>query len=530
MRINYIVILLIFLAHESLSQVPNELDLFFGDSGKVEIDIDEYDYLTRIKAQDSVIYFAGYTGNYDVDLNYDAIVGRIDYLGNLDTTFNDSGYIRFDFPGDNHSSITDISIGDSGIYFIGSSLDYGVQDTLHLFVGKINFSGEIDTSFADSGFFTPDLGRYDVGSGISVLPNEQILFCGASENIMTLTDHALMGRLLPNGSLDTTFGTTGIRIWDSNGELVDSLVTELYEKHGSGGYLNEITIVENNYFFTGNYRPGTNNMCLMIMVKENGDINLNYAGLGYRVFELSPNNENEIVSNYFDNDTLYSLINVEGNNYGHVTLFIQDTSGTQLSVPNFNVPDWIVKTKDMELTPNGEIAVSAYAVTELTTPSIDSEGFLVINMNKQGVYNSSYADAGIFLEGFDSDESGLEDLVYTNGELFAGGYVSKMVPGNVFDFSFTKLIYNPALGNSVINNSNYKMFPNPVDNVLSIELTDTDYYKLELLSLTGNLLLQKQLITNSFRVDVSDMPNGIYFITVTNLATGNTQTEKVIVE
>ena len=74
------------------------------------------------------------------------------------------------------------------------------------------------------------------------------------------------------------------------------------------------------------------------------------------------------------------------------------------------------------------------------------------------------------------------------------------------------------------------MFPNPVDNVLSIELTDTDYYKLELLSLTGNLLLQKQLITNSFRVDVSDMPNGIYFITVTNLATGNTQTEKVIVE
>ena len=530
MRINYIVILLIFLAHGFHAQVPNELDLFFGDSGKVEIDIDEYDYLTRIKAQDSVIYFAGYTGNYDVDLNYDAIVGRIDYLGNLDTTFNDSGYIRFDFPDNNHSSITDISIGDSGIYFIGNSLDYGVQDTLNLFVGRISFSGQIDTAFADSGFFTPDLGRYDVGSGITILPNEKILFCGASENIMTLTDYPLMGRLLTNGSLDTTFGTTGIRIWDSNGELVDSLATGLHEKHGSGGYLNEITIVENNYFFTGNYRPGTNNMCLMIMVKENGDINLNYAGLGYRVFELSPNNENEIVSNYFDNDTLYSLINVEGNSYGHVTLFIQDTSGTQLSVPNFNVPDWIVKTKDMELTTNGEIAVSAYAVTELTAPSIDSEGFLVININEQGVYNSSFADAGVFLEAFDSDESGIEDLSYNNGDLFGGGYLSKMVPGNVFDFSFVKLIYNPNLSNVEINSPRFTVYPNPVNDVLKIKLDKTGSYSINLLDLTGKAIAKCEFIANSLEMNVSEIPSGIYFISMSNLTTGITETKKVIVE
>ena len=530
MRINYIVILLIFLAHGFHAQVPNELDLFFGDSGKVEIDIDEYDYLTRIKAEDSVIYFAGYTGNYDVDLNYDAIVGRIDYLGNLDTTFNDSGYIRFDFPDNNHSSITDISIGDSGIYFIGNSLDYGVQDTLNLFVGRISFSGQIDTAFAESGFFTPNVARYDQGNSVFVLPNEKILFCGATENSFSLADQPLIGRLLPNGSLDTTFGTTGIRIWDSNGELVDSLVTELYEKHGSGGYLNEITIVENNYFFTGNYRPGTNNMCLMIMVKENGDINLNYAGLGYRVFELSPNNENEIVSNYVDNDTLYSLINVEGNSYGHVTLFIQDTSGTQLSVPNFNVPDWIVKTKDMERTPNGEIAVSAYAITELTAPSIDSEGFLVINMNKQGVYNSSYADAGIFLEEFDSDESGIEDLSYNNGDLFGGGYLSKMVPGNVFDFSFVKLIYNPNLSNVEINSPQFTVYPNPVDDVLNIQFRDKGSYTVEVITIEGKAIGRKKNAKNMLVLNTSEWSRGLYFVMFESLLSGETQTKKIIVK
>ena len=280
------------------AQVPEHVDLLFGDSGKVEVDIDEYDYLSKIKVVDSMLYFAGYTGHYDTSLNYDAIIGRLDYQGNLDTAFNDSGYIRFDFPGDNHSSITDMDVGDSGIYFIGNSLDYGVQDTLHLFVGKIDFSGRVDTSFADSGFFTPNLGRYDVGNGISVTSNEQLVFCGTSENKISLTDHPLMGRLHYNGTLDTTFGTTGIRIWDSNGELADSLSSTLIAKHGSGGYLTDMIEIEDNYFFSGYYRPGSNNMCLMILVKKNGDINLNYAGLGYRVFELSTNNDNTNVSNY----------------------------------------------------------------------------------------------------------------------------------------------------------------------------------------------------------------------------------------
>jgi len=526
----YLFSILLFPTCCALSQVPNELDLFFGDSGKVEINIDEYDYLSKIEAQDSVIYFAGYTGHYDTDLNYDAVIGRLDYLGNLDTTFNDSGYIRFDFPGDNHSSITDMSIGDSGIYFIGNSLDYGVQNTLHLFIGRIDFEGKLDTSFADSGFFTPDLGRYDVGSGITILPNEQILFCGASENIMTLTDHPLMGRLLPNGDLDTTFGSTGIRIWNSAGELVDSLMVGLYEKHGSGGYLTEITTVNDNYFFTGYYRPGSTNMCLMIMVKENGDIDFNYAGLGYRVFELSPNNENEIVSNYYKNDTIYSLINVVGNSYGHVTLFVQDTSGTQLTVPNFNVPDWIVKTKDMELTPNGEIAVGAYAVTELTIPSIESEGFFVIDMNEQGVYNSTYAGSGVFLEDFDTDESGVEDMSYDDGELFAGGYVSKMVPGNVFNFSFVKMIYNPSLQISEINPTRFTVYPNPAQDKFRMQLEQLDFYRIQLSDLFGEVIINRELTTDSFEMGVSEMPSGIYFISVTNFSTHITQTKKVIIE
>ena len=512
------------------AQVPEHVDLLFGDSGKVEVDIDEYDYLSKIKVLDSVLYFAGYTGHYDTALNYDAIIGRLDYHGNLDTTFNDSGYIRFDFPGDNHSSITDMDVGDSGIYFIGNSLDYGVQDTLHLFIGKIHFSGRVDTSFADSGFFTPNLGRYDVGNGISVTSNEQLVFCGTSENKISLTDHPLMGRLHYNGTLDTTFGTTGIRIWDSNGELADSLSSTLIAKHGSGGYLTDMVEIDDNYFFSGYYRPGSNNMCLMILVKKNGDINLNYAGLGYRVFELSPNNDNTIVSNYYVNDTIYSLINVVGSGYGNVTLFAQDTLGTQLDVTSFSLPDWILESTDMAWTPNGDIAVSSYAINDSSSASVDSDGFFIINMNSQGVYDANYNDDGFFLDAFDLEESGIEDLCFSDGVLFSGGFVRKMASGNEFDFCFMKLINNPSLGIPDVNQTGIIMYPNPVSDILRIESSESNLFTLQLFNVAGERVTQNNVMSDSFELNVSEIPKGIYVITIKHLSTGIIESQKIIIE
>jgi len=506
-------LIMLLLTHWVHAQVPNALDLSFGDSGKIEIHIDEYDYLSKIQVVDSSIYFAGYTGHYDSSLNFDAVVGRLDYFGNLDTSFNDSGYIRFDFPDDNHSTITDISVGDSGIYFIGNSLDYGTVDTLHLFIGKLDFSGKIDSTFALNGFFSPNLGRYNIGNAIDVIKNEQLLFCGASENYSTLSDHPLMGRLHANGDLDTTFGNTGLRIWDSNGELVDSVCNTLQEKHGAGGYLTNFTIVDSNYFFTGNYRPGSNNMCLMIMVKENGDINTNYGGLGYRVFELSPNNENNIITSFYKNDTLFSLINVIGNGYGNVTLFMQDSMGTQLNSSTYNIPNWVLETKDMALTTNGDIAICGYSIQENSSSSVSSEGFFITAMEGNGNYISTYNNDGYFIETFNKDETGAEDLFYSNGSLYTSGSISKMLPGNVFDFGLVKMNYDPSLGNNESQTKDLKIYPNPAQTLLTIE-SDFIPDNLFVVSLEGRILFSESPLTNVSKIELTTLANGVYLVRI----------------
>lgn len=61
-------------------------------------------------------------------------------------------------------------------------------------------SGELDTNFGASGFLiTNDL---EYGSGITVMPNDQIVMVGG-------TSYFSAARFLPDGTLDTTFGSAG---------------------------------------------------------------------------------------------------------------------------------------------------------------------------------------------------------------------------------------------------------------------------------------------------------------------------------
>jgi hypothetical protein len=151
-------------------------------------------------------------------------------------------------------------------------------------------------------------------------------------------------------------------------------------------------------------------------------------------------------------------------------------------------------------------------------------------MNEQGVYDTDYAGPGYFLEKFNSGESGIEDLAYNDGELYAGGYISKMVAGNVFDFSFVKLIYNPSLTVDEVNQIQFTMYPNPASDVIKIELLDTETYAFQIYNVAGKLISQRKLISNSFELNVSSIPKGIYFISITSLSTGVAQSRKVIVE
>jgi hypothetical protein len=74
------------------------------------------------------------------------------------------------------------------------------------------------------------------------------------------------------------------------------------------------------------------------------------------------------------------------------------------------------------------------------------------------------------------------------------------------------------------------MYPNPASDVIKIELLDTETYAFQIYNVAGKLISQRKLISNSFELNVSSIPKGIYFISITSLSTGVAQSRKVIVE
>ena len=146
------------------------------------------------------------------------------------------------------------------------------------------------------------------------------------------------------------------------------------------------------------------------------------------------------------------------------------------------------------------------------------------------VYDANYNNGGFFLEEFDSEESGIEDLCFSNGTLFGGGFVRKMASGNEFDFCFMKLINNPSLGIPDVSQTGISMYPNPVSDILRIESSESNLFTFQLFNVAGERVSQNKVMSDSFELNVSEIPKGIYVITIKHLSTGIIESQKIIIE
>ena len=78
------------------------------------------------------------------------------------------------------------------------------------FIARLNDDGSLDSSFSGDGFLDPiDDGRNGFVTSLSVLPDGKILFAGGTTGSMEVSLDPFVGRLLDNGTLDSSYGQTG---------------------------------------------------------------------------------------------------------------------------------------------------------------------------------------------------------------------------------------------------------------------------------------------------------------------------------
>jgi uncharacterized delta-60 repeat protein len=190
------------------------LDTSFGLGGRVATDIaGQQDIIMRLRLQADGKIVAGGTSFSASTHGYDFALARYLPTGQLDPTFSPAGkpgVETVDFTGGSDIGFATILRYDGKIIMGGIS--QSAQTGMDIGLAQFNADGTLDTNFAvygKPGVVTTDYsGLYDQALALAIQPDGKILVAGHTVSPTTGFDFALT-RYLPNGELDSSFGSGG---------------------------------------------------------------------------------------------------------------------------------------------------------------------------------------------------------------------------------------------------------------------------------------------------------------------------------
>src|SRR5262249_34207685 len=127
--------------------------------------------------------------------------------GSLDTSFADSGKVTTNV-GTKYASAESVTIQSDGkIAVAGDS--FNASGNNDFAVVRYNANGTLDTSFNETGKATADFGAHDYGRSVAVHGDGRIVVTGYTTKSYESKKECALACFKANGSLDTTFNGTG---------------------------------------------------------------------------------------------------------------------------------------------------------------------------------------------------------------------------------------------------------------------------------------------------------------------------------
>lgn len=188
-------------------------DLTFGDAGKATFALDdggptqEEAQSVAIQADGGIVVVGSTSATHRRML-----VARLTASGQLDNSFNLSGYRLVDFPGLPIAVALSVLVRADGTLVLGGAAGNDVGEDAHMAVAALTPWGQYDTGFGNNGRVAfRILAGAGAQSGAYAMVEDaagRLVLGGASLNAANFGD-AAVARLLPDGSLDPAFGSGG---------------------------------------------------------------------------------------------------------------------------------------------------------------------------------------------------------------------------------------------------------------------------------------------------------------------------------
>jgi uncharacterized delta-60 repeat protein len=252
-------------------------DTSFGNNGLVSYNFGtSFDEATKVQVLENEKLIVGgisYNGQ-----NNDITIALLTNTGQLDTTFNHTGYNTWDYQGKTNT-FSDMTVAPSGsVYLTGYTTIPGLYAP---YVAKFTKNGVIDSTFATKGVLTYSIGEINAyGISISVDNNRDVYAIGYSQ---IWGQDIFAVKFNSTGTLDSNFGTEGI--WSSN-----------FGSDVTSKYCTALGIKSNGKIIIGGTFDNDGNKFLLIQLNnDETSNNLNVRHLSNEV-EIFPNPANDLLN------------------------------------------------------------------------------------------------------------------------------------------------------------------------------------------------------------------------------------------
>ena len=475
--------------------------------------------------------------------------------GFVDTTFGDQGLVETSLKGrETTLKIIGEKLYLSGIIRIDNLDKIGVQ--------RFNLDGSLELTFGNQGLAIFSLSNLNIRStDMHILNNGQILVSGYTKTLSNSFRKMLVVRFLPNGQLDTSFGSNGYSEFDFNGRESASLCMVVDEEENiylaglifnnsedalvvrlnSQGFLDQsfhfdgmvewidpsidseiqaITSKDNEIYIgicDDSFGP-----CALLVLNEIGGPKLNFGNSG--IVDL----------NYMDKITKvqWSLnerlfIGGIGGNHKSIVYKLESNGSLDLSFSINGImahsigypwcvppPIAINEDNDFVLYDSGDLILTASVVDEPGSWAFFRYGILSINSN--GSINQNFGTDGlpeiIYYGGFSWDIEAVNDKFVI--------LISSSV-GNVKMVMYNSGLYVGIL-DDVHDSFESLVYPNPVHSEVNIqyELKETTTISFDIFDMNGSKIrtfqipIEKSIGQHSETFNIDKLPAGNYLLKV----------------
>jgi uncharacterized delta-60 repeat protein len=455
-----------------------------------------HDVVNTIATQsDGKIIVGGVTSNAG-GFNLNAVIGRINSDGSLDETFGTDGWFIYDHAGE-ADYIYDLVVLPNDQIVACGAVSVTAPDT-DILVVKLDADGIPLPSFGggDGMVIYPVSAGEDYARDIKVLSDDHILLAGVSFIPNLMIGRTLLMKLLPNGSPDNSFGNGGSVITafgDNSGEFYALDLDEDGNIYGAGAEL-----------------IGFSEVMLVQSFLPDGSANTSFSSGGIYTAGVSSNAYSAV---WTDN---HLVVGGKYNGGGGFEVYLLALS--ELGVPDadfgtdgqvfLNMTEQDV-CLDLTADDLGRILIAG-----TTAPNGWQTGdFLCMRFLPDGTTDIGFADNGVFSEtgGIAWDDANAL-CIQEDGKILLAGFTAGM--NN--DMLIMRLGYHG--GNSVMDQNGpdrLSVFPNPVSDVLVISSSLAGQFQLKIIDALGRMVDSENFSGNGF-IDCSFLSSGRYHVILTD--------------